>query len=179
MMSASLAEPGLRPGFRARTCKPAKRARSRYESAVATAIKAAVPAAPPGWTLKDPLAKQQPSAPKDVCTGTDPVPGWYGTYEWNDEIKRAGARNQERDAKVRTASAWLPDEEKTLHEYEAQARDLGANRSPSSARILPRRRAFARKRSRSPTKPTPFARRTTSESLPTSRPFASSTTAAT
>jgi len=92
--------------------------------AVATAIKAAVPAAPSGWTLKDPLAKQQPSAPKDVCKGTDPVPGWYGTYEWNDEIKRAAARNQERDAKIRTASAWLPDEEKTLHEYEAQARDL-------------------------------------------------------
>jgi hypothetical protein len=92
--------------------------------AVVTAIKAAVPAAPAGWTLKDPLAKLQPSAPKDVCKGTDPVPGWYGTYEWNDEITRAAARNQERDAKIRTASAWLPDEEKTLHEYEAQARDL-------------------------------------------------------
>jgi hypothetical protein len=29
---------------------------------------------------------------------TDPVPGWYGTYEWSDEIKRAGARNQDTGA---------------------------------------------------------------------------------
>jgi hypothetical protein len=92
--------------------------------ALATAIKSAVPAAPAGWTLKDPLAKQQPTAPKDVCRGTDAVPGWYGVYEWNDQIKRTAARNQERDAKIRAASAWLPDEEKTLREYEAQARDL-------------------------------------------------------
>lgn len=92
--------------------------------AVATAIKAAVPPAPTGWTLRDPTAKLQPSAPRDVCKGTDSVPGWYGTYEWNDQIKRTSARNQERDTKIRAASAWLPDEEKTLHEYEAQARDL-------------------------------------------------------
>jgi hypothetical protein len=92
--------------------------------AIASAIKAAVPPAPTGWTLKDPAAKFQPSAPKDTCKGTDPVPGWYGTYEWNDQMKRMAARNQERDAKIRTASAWLPDEEKKLHEFEAQARDL-------------------------------------------------------
>jgi hypothetical protein len=91
---------------------------------VQAAIKGAVPAAPTGWTLKDPTAKFPPSAPKDVCKGTDPIPGWFGTYEWNDQIKRTGARNQERDAKIRAASAWMPDEEKTLHEYEAQARDF-------------------------------------------------------
>src|SRR5215470_4729596 len=64
---------------------------------VQAAIKGAVPAAPAGWTLKDPTAKLPPSAPKDVCKGTDPVAGWFGTYEWNDQIKRTAARNQERD----------------------------------------------------------------------------------
>lgn len=92
--------------------------------AVASAIKGAVPPAPAGWTLKDPLAKQPVTAPKDTCKGTDVVAGWYGVYEWSDQIKRAAARNQERDAKIRTASAWTPDEEKQLHQFEAQARDF-------------------------------------------------------
>jgi len=115
-------------GFASADCPDGSRSISAAEQQayldVQAAIKGAAPAAPTGWTLKDPTAKLPPSAPKDVCKGTDPVAGWYGTYEWNDQIKRTAARNQERDTKIRAASAWMPDEEKKLHEFEAQARDL-------------------------------------------------------
>ncbi|HJT22301.1 MAG TPA: amylo-alpha-1,6-glucosidase [Nitrospira sp.] len=88
------------------------------------AIKAAIPPPPAGWSLKDPAGKMPPAAPKDICKGADPVPGWYGTYSWDDEFKRTAARDRERDARIRKASTWTPEEEKELDEYEAKARDL-------------------------------------------------------
>lgn len=88
------------------------------------AIRAALPPTPAGWTLRDPMAKIKPAAPKDVCKGLDPMPGWYGEYFWDVESKRHSEKDRERDAKIRKAMAWTPEEEKEVRAYQAQARDL-------------------------------------------------------
>jgi hypothetical protein len=40
------------------------------------------------------------AAPKDVCKGDDPVPGWYGIYTWDEQAKRNNGRNKEQDTKL-------------------------------------------------------------------------------
>ena len=109
-------------------CPEGSRAISEREQqgylSIQQAIKAAIPPAPAGWSLKDPTAKFAVSAPKDNCKGSDPSPGWFGTYAWDEEFKRASARDREQDARVRKASAWTLQEEKEMHEYERQGRDL-------------------------------------------------------
>lgn len=88
------------------------------------AIRAALPPAPAGWTLKDPSAKMPQTGPKDACGNTDPIPSWYGQYYWDEAEKRYVARERERDVKLRKANAWTPEEEKELRAYEVQSRDL-------------------------------------------------------
>jgi hypothetical protein len=87
-------------------------------------IKAALPSTPAGWTLKDPAAKTAPAAPKDECKGGDPVPGWYGTYTWDEQMKRNNERNKEQDTKLRAASAFTPEEQKEMDDWTRQAREL-------------------------------------------------------
>lgn len=88
------------------------------------AIKAAIPPVPAGWTLKDPAAKSAPSAPKDVCKGSDPSPGWYGIYTWDEQVKKNTARNLEQDKRLKAASAFTPEEQKEMDDYTRQAREL-------------------------------------------------------
>lgn len=88
------------------------------------AIKLAIPPAPAGWSLRDPRAKMKDEAPSSVCNGGDLMAGWYGEYIWDEESRRAAAKGAERDARIRKASVWAPEEEKELREYEVQSRDV-------------------------------------------------------
>jgi hypothetical protein len=72
------------------------------------AIRFALPPMLPGWTLKDPMAKMTLLAPKDVCKGGDSVPGWYGIYTWDEQVKRNNEVNKEEDAKKSMGRATWP-----------------------------------------------------------------------
>jgi hypothetical protein len=88
------------------------------------AIRAAIPPAPAGWSLKDPGAKVAPVAPKDACKGSDPSPGWYGIYTWDEQVKKNSARNLEQDKRLKAASAFTPEEQKEMDDYTRQAREI-------------------------------------------------------
>ena len=88
------------------------------------AIRAAIPPAPAGWSLKDPGAKVTPVAPKDVCKGSDPSPGWHGIYTWDEQVKKNNARNLEQDKRLKAASAFTSEEQKEMDDYTRQAREL-------------------------------------------------------
>jgi hypothetical protein len=109
-------------------CPEGSRALSEKEQqaylSMAQAIRAALPPTPAGWTLKDPGAKMALAAPKDECKGGDPVPGWYGTYTWDEQVKRNNQRNKEEDTKLRVASAFTPEEQKEMDDWTGQARVL-------------------------------------------------------
>jgi hypothetical protein len=88
------------------------------------AIKSALPPAPAGWSVKDPTAKFSPAAPTSTCKGLDLVPNWYGSYTWNEQMKRNSERSKEEDAKIRAASAFTPEEQKEIDDWTKRAREL-------------------------------------------------------
>jgi hypothetical protein len=90
--------------------------------AIQQAIKAAVPPAPPGWTLRDPTAKMVVSAPKDVCGG-DPSPGWSGAYISEEQTKRNVARSREHQARVKETAKYSPEEQKELDDWLRQVKE--------------------------------------------------------
>lgn len=105
--------------------RPVSESEQQAYLALKQAIRAAIPPPPSGWSLKDPMAKMKQDAPKDVCKGGDPVPGWFGmTYVWEEQNKKNGARMKEQDDRIRKASAFTPEEQKEMDDLTRQARDL-------------------------------------------------------
>jgi hypothetical protein len=64
------------------------------------------------------------TAPTTTCKGVDVPPGWDGTYIWTEQEKRNSERDREKEAKLRAASAYTPEEQKEMGELSRQARDL-------------------------------------------------------
>jgi len=88
------------------------------------AIISGLPATPTGWTLKNPMAKMALAAPKYVCKGGDPVPGWYSIYTWDEQVKRNNERHKEEDVKLRAASVFTPEEQKEMDDWTHRAREI-------------------------------------------------------
>ena len=88
------------------------------------ALKAAVPAAPAGWTLED---RNRVSAPGSVCNGSGKLP-IRGTYEvrfyWQDGIKQLDAKNAEYRKRIAELKQLPPDKQKEYDETGRRGRDL-------------------------------------------------------
>jgi hypothetical protein len=92
--------------------------------ALQTSIKAALPAAPAGWVLKDPAAKMTLAAPSSTCKGLDAVAGYYVTYFSEEQARKNADRSREQDTRVREASKFTPEEQKALDDFDRPSRDL-------------------------------------------------------
>jgi len=125
---AILASSLLAPAFLHADCPDGSRTLSATEQqayvALQTSIKAALPAAPAGWVLKDPAAKMTLAAPSSTCKGLDAVAGYYVIYFSEEQARKNADRSREQDTRVREASKFTPEEQKALDDFDRPSRDL-------------------------------------------------------
>jgi hypothetical protein len=86
-----------------------------------TTMRTQLPAAPAGWRLLD----RNPAsivAPDNVCKGSALVAGYFVTYIWTDQEKRAAESDNKKSARIRALLLLTPEEQKQVDDLTRQAR---------------------------------------------------------